>query len=239
MLSQHLRRAFSNVVAYGPLKGFNIGETQTWSQSADAGVQLIGFYEKEVLDTVFGSGRRYRCLINVGAGDGYWGVGLVQAGIVQRSICFESNPESRATIAACADLNGVTERVTVLEKADHDFLDRSELRDEDLAETLFIIDIEGGEFELLDEVNLERISRAELIVELHGSFIVDDPGVEQQFLARLENFFACEILITGARDPSRVAEMASWSDADRWLCCAEGRPFLMRWVHCLPRSRKP
>jgi hypothetical protein len=234
MLGQRLRKTFGNVVSYGPLKGFRMAETQTWGHSADVGVQLVGFYEKEVLDAVCGGGRRYRCLVNLGAGDGYYGVGLVKAGIAQRSICFESNPESRAAITACADLNGVADHVAVLETADHDFLDRIGLQDEDLGECLFIIDIEGGEFGLLDGVNLQRLRRAEMIVELHGFVIADDPGIEQRFLARLGDVFDCSMLMTGARDPSRIAEMASWNDSDRWLSCSEGRPCLMRWVHCQP-----
>jgi hypothetical protein len=39
------------------------------------------------------------------------------------------------------------------------------------------------------------------------------------------------------RDLSTIPEMASLSDSDRWLLCSESRPFLMRWVHCVPQQK--
>jgi hypothetical protein len=236
ILSQRLRELFKGVVSYGPLKGFNIDQHQTWGGSIDLASKLIGFYEREVLDAIFAKGKRYDYLVNLGAGDGYYGVGLVRQGVAARSICFESNADSRETIRNCAKSNGVEARVSVAGTASADFLDSSLLRDVSLADSLFIIDIEGNEFELLKEPTLDRLRRSELIIELHGPFFPKDPQLEYQLVALLEGYFDCKFLTTGPRDPSAISELSKLNDSDRWLVCSEGRPYLMRWIHCSPRA---
>lgn len=238
LLSQYLHELFRGVVTYGPLKGLALDRTQTWGDSGELGSKLIGFYEKEVLDVIFQPGRpTRRSLVNIGAGDGYYGVGLVKAGFVAHSICFEADTRSQDAIAACAARNGVTANIRVLGKAEPGFLRAEGMSEFPLADCLFIIDIEGGEFSLLDTDTLAKLRQSELIVELHGGFFPDQPDIGRNFLSRLQEIFDCTILTTQARDPSIIPELSRMSDSDRWLLCSEGRPYLMRWVHCMPRSR--
>lgn len=237
MLGRLLFSRLQGIVSYGPLKGFRLNEQQVWGQG-DIGPKLLGLYEKEVLERIAAQGRKWDCVINLGAGDGYYGVGLVKSGLAARSICFEQKDEGQRAIKHAAETNGVADHVTILGRAEADFLNHPALQDVDLSRTLIIIDIEGGEFSLLTDNLLQRLKDAELIIELHGRFIATNPNPEATFLQRLARYFRCDVFSMGQRDLSSMTELAVIGDSDRWLLCSEGRPFLMRWVHCQPISKQ-
>jgi hypothetical protein len=237
MLGRLLHNRLRGTVSYGPLKGFRLNENQIWGQG-DLGPKLLGLYEQEVLDRIVARRKKWECIINLGAGDGYYGVGLVKSGLSERSVCFEQNNEGQAAMKRAAETNGVADRVTILGRAEADFLNRPELQDIDFSRTLIIVDIEGGEFSLLTDELLNRLKDAELIVELHGPFISKDPNLEAGFLQRLEKHFDCDVFTMGSRDFSAISEVTSFGDSDRWLLCSEGRPFLMRWAYCLPIAKQ-
>ncbi len=74
------------VVQGGCLTGFRIVNEHSWG-TADLCSKLLGFYEQQNQDIFTQSSKP--TLVDLGAADGYWGVGLVQAGHFERSICFE------------------------------------------------------------------------------------------------------------------------------------------------------
>ena len=236
MLGRLMFNHLGGIVAHGPLKGFRLNEHQVWGPP-DLGPRLLGLYEQDVLDRISNRRKIWEWVINLGAGDGYYGVGLVKAGLANRGICFEQSVEGQAALKHAAEVNGVTDRITILGRAEGNFLDLPEMPQLNLAETLIIIDIEGSEFSLLSKNLLARLKDAEMIVELHGGFVPADPNSEARFLTQLQEFFTCEVFTMAQRDLSTIPEMASLSDSDRWLLCSESRPFLMRWVHCVPQQK--
>jgi hypothetical protein len=237
MLGKLMYNRLRGMVSYGPFKGFLLNEQQVWSQG-DISAKLLGLYEQEILEKLQARQKTWEWVINIGAGDGYYGVGLVKSGLATRSICFEQNSEGQAAIKRSAESNGVADRVTILGRAEADFLNKPELEGIDFSRTLIIIDIEGGEFDLLTDDLLGRLEHAELMIELHGRFVSQDPNVESKFLERLAKYFRCDVFSMGQRDLSRIAEVVSLGDSDRWLLCSEGRAFLMRWAYCIPISKQ-
>ena len=237
MLGRLLYTRLRGTVSYGPLKGFRLNEEQVWGKG-DLGPKLLGLYEQEVLEKISSHQKKWDCVINLGAGDGYYGVGLVKSGLAARSICFEQKSEGQAAIKHAAENNGVAERITILGRAESDFLNSPQLQGIDFSKTLIIVDIEGGEFSLLADNLLNRLKDAELIIELHGRFVSKEPSFEANFVQRLAKFFRCDVFSMGQRDLSRITELAALGDSDRWLLCSEGRPFLMRWVYCHPISQQ-
>lgn len=236
MLGRFIFNRLGGTIAYGPLRGFRLNEQQAWGQG-DLAPKLLGLYEQEVLERISAQQKTWDCVINLGAGDGYYGVGLVKSGFAERSFCFEQSAEGQAALKISVEANQVADRVTILGIAEQDFLDKPELQGVDLTRTLVIIDIEGGEFNLLTADLLHRLRGAQVIVELHGGFIPKVPDIEFRFLALLQKYFTCEVLAMGNRDLSQIYELVSLGDSDRWLTCSEGRPFLMRWVHCMPKEQ--
>lgn len=235
VLGERLTQHFRGAIAYGLFKGLRLNEKQVWGPG-DLAPKLLGLYEKEVLESIASGRGRWDCGINLGAGDGYYGVGLLRSGMVQRSICFEQNAEGQAAIKVCAEANGMVDHISILGQAEANFLDLPELQQVNLARCLIVIDIEGAEFALLSAGLLDRLRPAEIIIELHGGFFPKDPNIEARLLNLLQERFDCELLTMGTRDLSGIPEVARFNDSDRWLLCSEGRPFQMRWVHCRPRQ---
>jgi hypothetical protein len=97
-----------------------------------------------------------------------------------------------------------------------------------------LIDIEGGEFDLLDREALRHLSRSVVIVELHERLVEDGEAKLAKLLAEASEYFRVGEFRTGARDLSGFPELAQMNDTDRWLLCSESRPYLMRWLRLDP-----
>jgi predicted RNA methylase len=61
---------------------------------------LLGLYEASVMEQLKAFSAQASTLIDIGAADGYFGVGLVAAGVYTRSICFERDPVTRESLLA-------------------------------------------------------------------------------------------------------------------------------------------
>jgi hypothetical protein len=145
--------------------------------------KLLGCYERE-LYPVF---ETYRAkpldlVIDIGAAEGYYAVGVVFAGIAQRSVAYEAMPEGAKLLGEVARRNGVEDRVGVKGFCRPEDL-QGELKAADSRRTLVIVDAEGAEDVLLDPVRVPLIKNVSILVELHD-FLV--PGVTDRVFERFE-----------------------------------------------------
>jgi Met-10+ like-protein len=231
-VSRRLVRTFGKRVLHGPFAGLVLDESESWT-SGDFAAMMFGLYEQEVLNHLKERFARRQTFVNLGAADGYFAIGALLAGFADRAICFEMSDAGRRQIRRNAALNGVSDRVRVLGKADADFVDF--LGIDDFRHATFLIDIEGAEFSLLTAEVLARLDQAQILFESHEA--QDDAGAAQltALLAEANVRFDVTELTTGARNPSEFPELRLLSDNDRWLLCSEGRPHLMRWYALAPK----
>lgn len=225
---------FDGQVKYGHFKGYRLLPESSWSKT-DLASKLFGLYEKEVKDKIFEKRDEFDVAVVLGAADGYYAVGLIISGVVERSICFETSPQGQEIIRQTAALNGVAEKVSVFGSAGPDFLDVLGLDETALQRTIFVIDIEGGEFAVLSAATIGRLANAHVMVELHGDMVPQGQDKERKLIADLRSHFDCEILTTRNRGLAGIPELANLSDNIRWLVCSEGRPYRMRWIYGAPR----
>ena len=230
-LNDLLDREFRATVAYGPLKGFQFSPEGWWSKP-DRAAMLLGLYEQEILTEISRNLDHRRLFIDIGAADGYYGVGCVSQGIFERSWCFEISPTGQEVIRQTAILNGVSDRVTVFGKANADIL--VTLPSEDLQSAVVLIDIEGAEFDFLDEAVVTLLRNAVVFIELHEWVHPDGAARLSALKARVERFFRIYSFTTGTRDLSIFPELVAMSDSDRWLICSEGRICLPQWWMLTP-----
>lgn len=233
-LSQRLARTMDQTIAYGPFTGTKLAAGEWWG-AADQGSMLLGIYEQEVLHFLREAAPGRRTFVDLGAADGYYAIGALVADWCDRAICFEASEAGRKAIATNAQANGVLDRVEVRGLADAGFVRqlRSELVLEP-ADSVVLIDIEGGEFSVLTDDSLRELSGAVIVVELHD-FLVGGDSVLAELVDRAQKFFNVGFMMTGARDLSPFAELHSWPDDDRWLICSESRQQLQRWMCLTPR----
>ncbi len=233
-LGRKLSSELDHSIRYGPFRGTRLVPDSRWS-AADRGSMLLGLYEQEVLGELERLANGRRVLLDVGAADGYYAVGALKGGLFNVVVCFEIDPEGQRIIAEQSRMNEVSAQIFVLGEATHGFVDEARKAVEfAAAEAVILMDIEGGEFEVLSDRVLNQVRDAVVIVEVHDFDAVGTYQAEA-LLKRLREHFSVRVMSQSGRNPNVFEELAEWSDDDRWLLCSESRQCRMRWFICEPR----
>jgi hypothetical protein len=217
-------------IAYGPFKGFKFDPVSSWGN--DRGSMILGIYEQEVLESLEQISSRYKNFINIGAADGYYGIGVLVNNIFNKSYCFEISNNGREVIAKNAALNNVSDKVVIKGEARKDFYD--EIPSEDLKNSVLLVDIEGGEFDILDKKAFETLSDSVIFIELHHQFFRDGRNKLNKLISDATGTHLINMLTMSNRNLSKFNELHSLNDTDRWMLCDEGRPCLMWWLRLDP-----
>jgi predicted RNA methylase len=149
-------------IAGGPFRGMRYGPQTVCGPLA---AKLLGTYELELaaaLEEVFRAG--HDTLIDVGAAEGYYAVGMALRNPGARIVAFESDAFAQKLLRKNAALNRVAERIEI----------RGHCDPRALADALaparkpfVLVDAEGAETELLDPATVHDLARAVVMVELH------------------------------------------------------------------------
>jgi len=199
----------------------------------DRASMLLGIYEKEIMTEIVNASQKYSIFIDVGAADGYYGIGTLKNSLYKKSYCFEMSDKGRSIIEENAKLNNVQNQVIIHGKADFDF--HKKIDANDIGNSLLLIDIEGSEFDLLTDEVLNVFSNSIIIIELHDWFYEDGDSKLNSLVSRASKLFQITTLTTGERNPSLFHELKKLDDTDRWLICSEGRGQLMTWLKLSPK----
>jgi len=233
-LSREFDEMFDSTIAYGALKGFQFSPNTWWSKH-DRASMIFGLYEKEIVDMLQGLSKTKNVFIDVGAADGYYGVATVSQKIFEKSYCFEIEAQGRTVIKENANLNGVSDKVTIFEEAKITSL--AKIPAEDIKNSVALIDIEGFEFDFLDDSVLEIFKNTVCIIELHDWFYEDGDQRLADLKRRTTKYFDVSEFKSTSRDTSHIVELERYSDNERWLVCGEGRPRSMVWLRLDPKGR--
>jgi hypothetical protein len=165
-----VRQAAGQRAVAGPFRGMRI-ELSPLSSRHLLGY-ILGSQELELREVIGDIVTRgYRTILNIGAADGYYAVGLAIRSPEARVEAFEALPELHPLIARTAAVNGVSDRVAISGTCSAPLLDaRLEAAQ---GPTLVLMDIEGGEVELLDPQRIPSLARADILVETHDAFVAD------------------------------------------------------------------
>jgi hypothetical protein len=173
-----VRLASRDRVVAGPFRGMRIALSPL-SRRHLLGY-ILGSQECE-LHEVIGRiiDRGYRSILNVGAADGYYAVGLALRLPSARVEAFEQLPPFHALMRRSARENGVAERIAL-----HGRCDAADLR-QSLRRAgprpLVLMDVEGGEKNLLDLQAVPELQQADILVETHDAFV---PQVTETLIDR-------------------------------------------------------
>lgn len=183
-------------VMSGPFKGMRYPKWQSRGNALHA--KYLGIYENE-LKPIWNeiSHLSVGKVIDVGAAEGYLVVGCARMFPKAKVIAYEMENDDRKAIMDLAQYNGVAERIDCL-----GFCDSATLKNSLAAEgqeTLVIMDIEGGEKDLLDPVAIPKLQQAYILVETHDFKI---SGCKEVIISR----FQATHNISEVLSRSRVAE---------------------------------
>lgn len=227
---------FEGIVNYGPLKGLKMSRSPYWGLS-DLGSILLGTYESEILDYIFNnftiSGRR--TFIDIGAADGYYAIGLLKSGRVDRSICFEIEEKGRKKIIENHSLNGENGEILVFGDCLDGFESKILESGVDLNDSIVLVDIEGLEFSLLNEERILFLKNSIVLVEVHN-WTENFMEKYEKFLRDASVFFDIEMIQRRDREINSIPELRSFTDDNRLLALSEHRPCLMRFLVLIPKN---
>jgi hypothetical protein len=197
--------------------------------------KLLGIYERELTPYIEQACTlNFPLIVNVGAAEGYYAVGMALRNPTAKVIAFEKEPTERFALEEAARLNAVAGRVEIRAKCEREDLERL------LAyapRALVICDAESDEAVLLDPVLSPSLRSAFILVELHEF-------IERGIAERIRGRFLTTHEISQIRQQDRTITDFPFQNLytrclpKRYLCWAvgESRPERMSWFWMEPRT---
>ena len=224
------------VIQRGPFKGMSLNGVANISQAAH-GLKIYGLYEEPVLSTILEWGKM-EAVVDVGAGDGYYPVGMLKNALVKRAICFEITESGQTAIQKNADLNGVGDGVEIFGAADASLPEKMDELNLPKDQTVFLCDIEGAEFSHITKELIEGLSGAKFIIELHEPLVNgDNETLRSDLLSRFPENYETYILRDRPRPWNGISDLEDLHDLDRALVTCEGRKFIGEWLIAEPKTK--
>ncbi len=229
-LSKKLYHDFKGKIKYGLFEGLKLD----WWHGISSG-KLLGIFEKEVLEEIeiIAKKTSKKYFIDIGASDGYYPIGLLFKGIFEHCYSFETSTEAIKITYKNALLNNVKEKLTIKGKLKS--LLSYELPRGILDNSLILMDIAGGEFDLINDEFLEDIKNSFLIIELHDHYFQNGADKLLVMERKIRKYFYVKQIVTGSRDLSSFKELRIFPDSDRWLMCSDSRRVLGHWLVLEPK----
>jgi hypothetical protein len=188
-----IRMAARNKVVAGPFRGMTL-ELSPLSRRLLLSY-ILGSTERELREVTESIlAKQYPTILNIGAADGYYAVGLASRSPKSQVIAFEALAVLHAVIKRAARANGVADRIRIAGRCELSDL-QQELQAATLP-TLVFMDIEGAELHLLDPVATPALRDADILVETHDYFA---PGCTENLISRFASTHRIERFVARPR----------------------------------------
>jgi hypothetical protein len=229
-----LRRLRSpNVVAQGPFEGMRYISSSFCSEILP---KVVGTYELELRQAIEAiCSARCDRIIDIGAAEGYYAVGLALRNPDGKVIAFEMNASARYYLSKLAERNQVSDRIEI----------RGRCEPESLAEALdgarrsaVVCDCEGAEDHLLCPDRVEPLRRSFVLVETHDGLVTETgtlEGITDRLCARFERTHEVQIIVNRVRCDDDLPSGVPLSRAEADEAMDEGRPWA-QWLFLAPRT---
>jgi hypothetical protein len=197
--------------------------------------KLLGTYERELAGRIEWICRKQpKLIIDVGAAEGYYAIGLALQNPQARVIAFELDETGQSALSAMARLNGVAHRLTVRGRCEPAGLAAALEGD---SAPVVICDVEGDEDKLLNPEQVPGLPKATLLVETH-EFL--RPGVTAELCRRFAPSHAIERIWQEPRSraefPWRTLGTALLPVSYLDWAVSEWRPERMSWLWMMPKA---
>ena len=217
----------------GPFAGMQYGSASIGSAYIP---KLLGIYERELADVIEDiCSRRSPLIVDIGAAEGYYAVGLALRSPYSRIVAFEMETGGQTALRDMALLNGVASRIEISGKCEaHDLevvLTRAE-------SPVIVCDVEGNEEFLLDPVTVPSLRKSTILAETHD-FVT--PGLTNELRARFEPSHRIRLIRQERRSrtefPWRTLGTALLPGSYLDWAVSEWRPVPMTWLWMESRAR--
>lgn len=230
MIQSLVRFCTGNQVAQGPFKKLSLNSSDCYPP------MLLGTYEQELHD-VFHNwfDQKPKTLVCIGAAEGYYAVGMARSDPTLEVIAYELDSYQRSQLKEVIRQNKVS-NVTVLKRCTQQSLANTL---QSISSTPYLIcDIEGGEVELLDPIQITALKKAVILVEIHEKLV---NGCEQVIRSRFKDSHNILEIMSVKRKPEDLPAnsrffRAIFSEKTGLGLMNEGRASKMKWLCMEPNS---
>jgi|ERR1700728_425077 len=221
-------------IVSGPFRGMRYTSRSNGSYHS---CKVLGTYEKELHAVIESIQRqRYDTLVDIGAAEGYYAVGLAVTSAIGRVVAFEAEQRGRSLLAEIATRNSLTIPIDIRGRCEpNDLINVLEHS----GRTLIICDVEGYEAVLLEPDLIPRLRDVSIIVELHE---FASRGIGELLK---ERFFPSHAISEIASAPRTWADFPGKSRTSQLLprklalrAMNEGRAQLMAWLWMVPTAHR-
>ena len=219
-------------VVQGPFRGMRYISVAYCSEVLP---KLLGTYERELIpaiEAICGAG----CdrIIDIGAAEGYYAVGMALRNPQARIVGFEMNPTARFYLRRLSRSNGVEHRLQI-----EGTCDTASLREalEDARLPAVICDCEGAELQLLQPDRVESLRRSLILVETHEGMETGDgvlEGVSRRIRERFTASHHVEVIDSRNRTREDLPPGYDLPSDEAAEAMNEGRP-RAQWLFMTPR----
>ena len=195
--------------------------------------QTLGTYEEHILQKMIHFSKKgSSLLIDIGAADGYFAVGMAYANFYEKVCAFEIEQEGRDRILENAVANKCDHKIKVYGEANV----ASVLKViEGVDKATVLIDIEGAEYGLLSHEMISILKNHYVICELHPWMVIEGDIFQNQLLDRASEQFDIEMIKRDSYHPNDFSEFYNLSDEERLVAVGEGRDKNMQWMILSPK----
>jgi hypothetical protein len=225
--TQRLIQVLQGRVLIGPFAGMRYSGAGVGSS---AGPKLLGTYETElhpVIAAIVATG--FEVVVNVGAGEGYYAVGLLTRMTGVRMVAFEADERALPLIREMAGLNGLADRLEIRGRCSPEELVAAMAG---VGRPLVVMDVEGAEDVLLDPEVCPALRKAAVLVEVHEHLA---PGVTGRLIEWYAPTHAIARIPTAGASAFSLPAVPGFTIRQLRLLADEMRSVPMEWFWMTPR----
>jgi hypothetical protein len=231
-LSKKIISLAKNRVMYGIYKDTYFSEITYW-HDYDFSNLFLGCYELQVQNKILDVQNKLKLknIINIGSGIGYHIISLLKKDYFYKGYAFETNIKGQEIIRKNAILNNIDDKIKILGEGNFISI-KNNINNSELSNSLFLIDIEGGEFSFFTKENINFFKESYFIIEEHD--IYDDNKIKN-FYDLVNNNFIIEKIKNSSRNPFEYQILDKFRDDEKFLMMSEGRSESMNWLYLRPK----
>mgnify|MGYP001391644372 CR=1 FL=1 len=235
ILGKEISKISNNKILYGPYSGTKILSSYGWS-NIDFCPKYLGSYEYQVQKKIIdlNKKKKFDYFIDLGAAEGYHIISLLKKKIFKQGLAFEISKKSREILKKNAQINKLNNRIRIYKDANLSSL-KNALRNFNHRRLLFLVDIEGQEYDLFDKDFCKIFSKGTFIIEEHP-FNISNKRKIKNFNQNIKKYYNVEILKDTPKNPFNFSILEKYSDDEKYLMMSEGRPESMKWLILQPKK---
>jgi len=234
-LYKKISKITKHKVVNGYYKSLILSKNYSWNKyNVDLSSKLLGCYEEQVQEKIIQIKKKnnLKYLVVFGASEGFHALGLIKNKFFSKAFIFEKDYQSRKILINNSKINKI-KKINIFAEAD--FSSIASFLNKNAKKTLFLVDIEGEEFNILNKKNLPYYQNSFLIIENHAN-LIKNSKLKNIFFKLINKNFNVNYLENGSRNPHKFKYLDFLNDDEKWIIMSENRPCAMNWLILSPKT---